>query len=165
MRLSTCGSNIKLERLQSMKRLSPNFQDADVIVLAVELFKLAAVPWTKTSLPHVFLFEPRFSFVEVGCSWPKLFSTVWDDTEHLLLMYQTQIQCKDLSCSHGHRVEDAERQTWTAMVPDPKAFLFILLCLLLAAVLFYKHVKKVRVMIIPWEVLTLRRRTYSQAAE
>lgn len=121
-RLSRCGSKMKLERQQSMKRLSPNFQDADVIVLAVALFKLAAVPWTKASLPHVFLCKPRFSFVEVGCSWLKLFSTVWDDTEHLLLMYGPQIQCKDLSCSHGHRVKDAERQTWTAMVPDPHLF-------------------------------------------
>lgn len=123
-RLSRCGSKMKLERQQSMKRLSPNFQDADVIVLAVALFKLAAVPWTKASLPHVFLCKPRFSFVEVGCSRLKLFSTVWDDTEHLLLMYRPQIQCKDLSCSHDRRVKDAERQYWTAMVPDPHLFFF-----------------------------------------
>ena len=30
-----------------MKRLSPNFQDTDVIVLAVILFQLAAVLWTE----------------------------------------------------------------------------------------------------------------------
>lgn len=97
MRPSRCGNKIKLERQQSMKRLSPNFQDADVIVLAVALFQLAAVPWTKAFLPHVFLYKPRFSFMEAGCSWLELFSTVWDDTEHLLFMYQSQIQHKDLS--------------------------------------------------------------------
>lgn len=164
-RLSRCGSKMKLERQQSMERLSPNFQDADVIVLAVALFKLAAVPWTKASLPHVFLCKPRFSFVEVGCSWLKLFSTVWDDTEHLLLMYRPQIQCKDLSCSHGHRVKDAEKADLDSNGSRPTSFLFILLCLLLAAFLFFKHVKKVGAMIIPREVLTLRRRSYSWAAE
>lgn len=96
IRPSRCGNKIKLEKQQSMKRLSPNFQDADVIVLAVALFQLAAVPWTKASPPHVFLFKPRFSFMDVGCSWLELFSTVWDDTEHLLFMYRSQIQRKDL---------------------------------------------------------------------
>ena len=60
IRLSSCGSKIKLERKESMKRLSPNFQNADVIVLAVTLFKLAAVPWTKASLPHVFFSNHAF---------------------------------------------------------------------------------------------------------
>lgn len=43
-----------------MKRLSPNFQDTDVIVLAVVLFQLAAVLWAKDvikSLPLMFSFS------------------------------------------------------------------------------------------------------------
>lgn len=116
------------------------------LFLAVALFQLAAVPWTKAFLPHVFLYKPRFSFMEVGCSWLELFSTVWDDTEHLLFMYRSQIQHKDLSLfsgvqSQGHwkagRDEDDAR---------PRSFLFILWCLLLAAFLFFKHVKKVGAM-------------------
>lgn len=113
MRPSRCGNKIKLERQQIMKWLSPNFQDADVIALAVALFQLAAV---------------------------------WDDTEHLLFMYQSQIQHKDLSLfsrpqSQGRCKADRDEDD-----SPPRSFLFILWCLLLAAFLFFKHVKEVGAM-------------------
>lgn len=112
MRPSRCGNKIKLERQQSMKWLSPNFQDADVIALAVALFQLAAVPYTKAFLPHV-LYKPRFSFMDVH-DWScfPLFGMT-RNTCYSCIGVKSNI--KICLCSHGRKVKDAARQTGTRM--------------------------------------------------
>lgn len=103
------------------KRLSPNFQDTDVTVLAVILFQLAAVFRTKDvmkPLPLMFSFSNR-AFLCEGCistTETVFHCSGWHGTPAAHVLCWTPIQHKDFSSSHCYGVKDTERQTMIVMM-------------------------------------------------
>ena len=107
--------------IAGIKRLSPNFQDTDVIALAVILFQLAAVSRTKDvmkPLPLMFSFSNR-AFLCEGCistTETVFHRSGWHGTPAAHVLCWTPIQHKDFSSSHCYGVKDTERQTMIVMM-------------------------------------------------
>lgn len=121
------------------ERLSPTFQLTDVIVLAVILFQLAAALMTKDvikPLPLMFCFQTSaFFFFFWTAVYPRLktFSTVWDDMEHLLLMYCAELQSNIkiwlvLTATKSSTLEERAGKWWCFPNWNPLFFILFSVC-------------------------------------
>lgn len=109
-------SKIMLKEHKSRKkRLSPNFQDTDVIVLAVILFQLAQVLWTKyviKPLPLMFFYSNHAFYERCISTTETIFHcSGWHGTPAVHALHRTPLQHKDFSFSHCCGVKNNERQT------------------------------------------------------